>query len=174
MMQPEKEYAKALFLVSEERGGEDYLPYLRQLRDILREEPAYSRMMISPAISLREKKALILEAFSSMPQPVTSLLQILCDNDRFALLGDVINEYEALVRAAEGRAEAKIASAIPLTEAQKAAVIARLEAKLGKRLDPVFSVDPGLIGGIRAEVEGVTFDGTVKKTLSEAKDVMIG
>ena len=56
--------------------------------------------------------------------------------------------------------------------------IAELKEKLEKaekrQIDPVFRVDPTLIGGLIVEIDGKVYDGSVRSRLRDVKDVMIG
>ena len=45
---------------------------------------------------------------------------------------------------------------------------------MGKNVRAVYIIDESLIGGVKIEVEGKTFDGSIKHRLSEVKDVIIG
>ena len=175
MMEAEKEYALALFFALAEEGREEEgSENLSLIVSLLEEEPEYLSMLSSPALSMTEKKELISEAFGSMEETVLSLLMILCENGRIGLLPRVIGEYERLHRAASDEVEAVITSAVALTESQKEKLLSRLEEKLQKKVFPLYRLDPSLIGGVKVEADGVCFDGSVKKRLSEIKDVMIG
>ena len=53
-------------------------------------------------------------------------------------------------------------------------LVAKLEKVTGKKVNAFYFVDESLIGGLRIELDGKLYDGTVKKRLSEVKDVIIG
>ena len=57
-------------------------------------------------------------------------------------------------------------SAVPLTEEQKEALKARLEKISNKTIQLTLKVDPQVVGGIRAELEGRQLDGTLQERLS--------
>lgn len=66
----------------------------------------------------------------------------------------------------QGIAEAVVTSAVPLTEEQKEALKARLEKISNKTIQLTLKVDPQVVGGIRAELEGRQLDGTLQERLS--------
>ena len=176
MMQTEKEYAEALFmLAAEEQKTEEYSRSLGLIRSVVQENPTYPEFLASPAIPLSERLAALDEAFGdSVPEYVLSFLKLLCENGRIRLLEECIAEFEKLSMAFSNRIAARVFSAIPLDEDQKQALCAKLEKISGKIVEPEYTVDPSLIGGIKIEIEGKTYDGSIKHRLYDVKDVMIG
>ena len=71
------------------------------------------------------------------------------------------------------RTVAVITSATPLDEEQKQKVCEKFEKLTGKSIQAVYAVDESLIGGLKVEVEGKTYDGSIKHRLSDVKDVII-
>lgn len=176
MMQTDKEYAEALFmLIAEEEKLEEYTKALETVKNLIQENPEYTEFLASPAISLSERLQAIDEAFGeSMPEYIVSFLKILCENGRIRSLIGCIDEFGKLIMAVSNRTEASVVSAVPLSDEQKKAVCSKLEKITGKIIDPVYTVDESLIGGIKIEVEGKTFDGSIRHRLHDVKDVIIG
>lgn len=173
MAQTEREYAEALFSVAaEENSAEEYLQALITVKQLMQENPDYIEFLASPAIPLSERIGAVEEAFGSMPEYVVSFLKILCENGKIRTLFGCIDEFSALAAAFSNRAAAGIYSAIPLSDEQKKGVCAKLEKLTGKSIDPVYIIDESLIGGLKIEVDGKTFDGSIKRRLGEMKDVM--
>lgn len=176
MMQTDKEYAEALFmLVAEEQKLDDYTKALDTIRSLIEENPEYTEFLASPAIALSERLQAIDQAFGeSMPEYIVSFLKILCENGRIRSLIGCIDEFGKLVMAISNRTEANVVSAVPLSDEQKKTICSKLEKITGKIIDPVYTVDESLIGGIKIEVEGKTFDGSIRHRLQDVKDVIIG
>ena len=176
MMQTDKEYAEALFmLVAEEQKTAKYSEYLETIKSLILENPGYTEFLASPAIALSERLQAIDEAFGeSMPEYIVSFLKILCENGRIGSLLGCIDEFSKLAKAISNTAEAKIISAIPLSDEQKKAICAKLEKITGKAIDPVYTTDESLIGGVVIEVEGKIFDGSIRNRLQDVKDVITG
>lgn len=174
MIQTEREYAEALFtLAVEENAVEEYLDSLVTLKQLFDENPDYIEFLNSPAISLGERIASIDEAFDGrMPQYVASFIKVLCENGKMRTILLCIDEFETLARAFSNRAIATVYSAVELSDEQKDAVCKKLEALTNKRIDPIYIIDESLIGGMKIEVDGKTFDGSIKHRLGDIKDVM--
>ena len=174
MIQTEREYAEALFtLAVEENAVEDYLDSLVTLKQLFDENPDYIEFLNSPAISLGERIASIDEAFDGrMPQYVVSFIKVLCENRKMRTVMLCIDEFEILARAFSNRAIATVYSAVELSDGQKKAICKKLETLTNKRIDPIYIIDESLIGGMKIEVDGKTFDGSIKHRLGDIKDVM--
>ena len=141
---------------------------------VMRENPEYIEFLASPAIPLAERCSAIDKAFESLPENVVSFLKLLCENSRARSVCECIEEYKKLALAASGSVTATVTSAIELDENQKAKLIAKFEKVTGKKVNAFYTVDKSLIGGIRIELDGKLYDGSVAKRLSEVKDVIIG
>lgn len=175
MTQTEKEYAGALFeIAAQEQRTEEFGEALDTVDSVISESPEYIELLVSPAIPLRERIEAVEQAFGSLPTDVVSFLKLLCENGRIRSLPQCIEEYRRMAMALSGKAYAGIYSAVALSDEQKRAVCAKLEKMTGKKIEPVYTVDESLIGGLRIEIEGRTYDGSVRHRLQELKDVIIG
>ncbi len=174
MMQTEREYAEALFtLAAEEHAAEDYLRHLGTVKQLLEDNAEYIEFLASPAIPMSERIASLDEAFgNAMPEYIVSFLKVLCENGKVRTLFACIDEFEKLTMAFLGTTVATVYSAVPLSEEQKQGICRKIEQMTGKHVDPVYTIDESLIGGLKVEVDGKTFDGSIKHRLGEMKDVM--
>lgn len=176
MVQTSKEYAEALFSIASEEGKiEEYSSALVTIYRIAEDEPDYVEFLASPAIALSEKVTSIDEAFgNSFPEHIVSFLKVMCENGHARGLCDCIKEFAELTMSASGKAMAEVISATPLTDEQKSALTAKLSAMTKKTVEAIYTVDPDLIGGIKIEIEGKTYDGSINKKLQSIKEVIIG
>ena len=175
MKQTEIEYAEALFILAlEDNVTEEYAEHLRVINTLISENPDYLEVLFSPAIPLSDRLSAIDEAFSSMPENIVSFLKLLCENGHIRTVSLCIAEYERLLKQKLNTASANIFSAVELTEAQKQSVCKKLSDMTNKNREPRFILDPSLIGGIKIEIEGKTYDGSIKHRLHDIKDVITG
>ncbi len=174
MIQTEREYAEALFtLAAEENAIDEYLLSLGTVKQLFEENPDYIEFLASPALPLNERLASVDEAFEGrMPEYVVSFLKVLCENGKVGTVLDCIDEFTKLAMEFSNRTFANIYSAVSLSEEQKEAICKKLEKMTKKSIDPIYIIDESLIGGMKIEVDGKTFDGSVKHRLGEIKDVM--
>ncbi len=175
MIQTDKEYAEALFmLAAEENAAEEYLKCLGSVEKVIDDNPDYIDLLASPAIPLEERLQAIDEAFGDFPEHPLSFLKLLCETGNIRLLKDCICEYKRLYTESSDIVCATVYSAVELSTAQKDALCRKLEKQYGKQIDPTYLIDPSLLGGLKVEIEGKTYDGSVKRRLQDIKDVIIG
>ena len=118
------------------------------------------------------KPAQVADAFASLiKSPLTTeaknLIAVLIENRRVALLPEIGAQFLVLKNAQEGAANAHITSAFELSGAQVAELIAALEKKFGRKLNPTVTVDPSLIGGVRVVVGDEVLDTSVRAKLQQ-------
>ena len=68
-----------------------------------------------------------------------------------------------------GIVEARVTSAVPLSEEENSALRAKLAKISGKQVALIATVDPSLIGGVRVEMDGKRYDNTIQDRLGRLK-----
>ena len=63
---------------------------------------------------------------------------------------------------------------MPLDDAQRQALIAAFERKLGRTVLAETTVDPQLLGGVVVDVEGTVYDGSVRTQLQSLANRIAG
>lgn len=174
MIEVGKEYGAALFMLAcEENQQTAYANALENLKKAFLDQPEYFELISSPSIPLRERLGVIEETFAdALPEHVLSYVKLLCEKGRMSSFMESIEEYKALLNASEHIANAKITSAVELTEAEKANLIHRLEIQEKCKVHAEYCVDPSLLGGVIVEVDGKIMDGSLRHRLYEIKEVM--
>jgi F-type H+-transporting ATPase subunit delta len=98
-----------------------------------------------------------------------NLLRAVIDNGRLAALPAIAEQFHALVNARSGIADATIYSAFEISPAQLKDVVAALEKRFARKLNPSVTLAPELIGGIRVVVGDEVLDTSVKARLEQMK-----
>jgi len=75
---------------------------------------------------------------------------------------------------ASGRVRAQVTSAKELDEKQLKDIAKTLSEVVKKEVDVNVTIDPSLIGGVVAEIEGMIYDGSVKTQISRLKQSLKG
>lgn len=96
-----------------------------------------------------------------------NFLRLVVENKRLAALPEIARLFEEMKAAEEGVLEARITTAYPLSDAQLAALVARLEGRFGHKVTATQEVDPELIGGVVIHVGDEVLDASVRGKLAE-------
>jgi F-type H+-transporting ATPase subunit delta len=96
-----------------------------------------------------------------------NLIKLLVEYGRLALLPEVAQAFEELKAEDEGVLEAEITAAAKPTDSAIKALVKRLEAKFGKKIEASVKVDPELIGGIKIVIGDTVIDASVRGQLQE-------
>jgi F-type H+-transporting ATPase subunit delta len=127
----------------------------------------------SPRASDEQKLDLLLStAGSGMTEEGKNFLRLLLRNGRAELLPEISTLYEELKERDEGLLEANIASALPLSDEQLQALVAKLEGRFKRKIVAHATVDPGLIGGAVIRVGDEVLDGSVRGKLDAMAAVL--
>jgi F-type H+-transporting ATPase subunit delta len=105
----------------------------------------------------------------SLSEPAKNLLRTVIDNGRIPALPEIAAQFHALVNARSGVSDALIESAFPIEAAQLPGVVAALEKRFGRKLNPSVVIAPELIGGIRVTVGDEVLDTSVASRLDNMK-----
>jgi F-type H+-transporting ATPase subunit delta len=118
-------------------------------------------------VSARQLEALVLGvAGERLDGAARNFVQVLIENGRFDLIGEIRTQYEALRRDDEGVVEARIVSALPMSDEQIRELVAKLEARHQRQVRSKVEIDPHMIGGIMIVVGDKVIDGTVRGKLA--------
>jgi F-type H+-transporting ATPase subunit delta len=164
-------YGGSLYdLAVEENAAAAMLEELDGIRKIFKENPDYVRLLSEPSIPKAERLSLIDQAFDGQVHPyVNNFMKVLCKEGLIRELYGCIAQFRSRFYKDQNIAEATVTSAVPLSEKQISALQAKLEKLSGKTILLQQKVDAGVIGGLRVEVDGKQFDGTVENRISTVR-----
>jgi F-type H+-transporting ATPase subunit delta len=96
-----------------------------------------------------------------------NFLNLLAENHRLALLGDIAAAYALLRAEAERTIEIEVVSALPLTDEQRSALARALAKRFERTVQLKESVDPELIGGAVIRAGDLVIDGSLKSRVEQ-------
>lgn len=94
-----------------------------------------------------------------------NLIKMLIEYKRMSIIPAITCAFEALKSADEGVLEAKIISAIQLSQTEIVNLVNKLEAKFGKKITAKLAIDTEIIGGIKIIVGDTVIDASIKSQL---------
>lgn len=168
-----------LALETEKAGGTGYcrelLDQLQTVQQLFQENPDYIRLLEEPSIPRKTRLGLIEEAFGECAKEyLVNFLKLLCEGELLSEYAGCCQEYKQRFQKDHNIAEAHVTSAVDLSEAQKAALKAKLQEVWGKEIILITKTDPGLMGGMKVEIEGRQLDGTVRSRLEKLHKELSG
>lgn len=166
-------YAQALFeLARSVHRDHEVEAELENFSAALKADPGLDRLFSNPYLKTQEKRG-FLERLYAKKEDYSGLLldfyTVLLEKDRFALIHEVALAFKRIADEAQGQATATIRSAAPLSAAQEAAIVSRLEAMAGYKIAVKKEVDPSLIGGVVVRLKNKIIDGSVKSRIASMK-----
>lgn len=170
-----RRYAKALFDLAVEAGKVDpWAQALEALRKAVDSSPELRDLLASPVYTREQRQGLaarLAQALALDREPA-SLLALLADRNRLGYLAGVADHFGKLADEKLGRVRARVASAVPLAEAQAAALARRLAEASKAQVIVEHVVDPSLLGGVVAQVGSLVYDGSLRSQLEELRRAM--
>jgi F-type H+-transporting ATPase subunit delta len=168
-----RRYAEAIFdLADAEKAVDAYRASLDALAVAI--TPQVIRVLRDPSVPMKRRIAALDAATKAQPRAIRSVVLLLEQRDRIAILPDIAREFGELVDRRAGIIKAKITTAVPLDDAQRKAFVTRLEKSSGKRINASFAVDDGLIGGARVQLGDHLIDSSVRAQLAALRSQLAG
>jgi F-type H+-transporting ATPase subunit delta len=168
-----RRYARALHaLASEARRAEPVADELVAFDQLLGTAQELREALLRPWVKAATKRAIVLEVAERLGlSPLTrNFLALVAQRRRLDVLGEIIAAYRATIDEAAGRVRARVRSAAPLSDGERAALRERLGRRLGKTVLLDTEVDPGLLGGFVAEVGSRVLDMSVLGQLAALRE----
>ena len=168
-------YAEALFRVAQASDLNAWSRLVSSMAAIAA-NPVFRAFALNPKSADADVNAVFFSAIdktSSKPnsKPVDAeaknFIALLVKNGRLTLLPEIDEQFQVLKNAQEGAADAAIASAYAMSPAQVDELIVTLQKKFGRKLNPLVTVDPSLIGGVRVVVGDEVLDTSVRAKLQQ-------
>ncbi len=160
-----RRYATALFDVTHPRGDADAAGQeLEQFARLVADHPELSRVLETPLVPAPKKQAIITALLAKMggtSDEIRRLLLMLAERDRLAYLAHIAAAFADRLRASRNIVRARVVTAVPLADAQRAALEQALSKAAGAQLAVEAKVDPSIVGGVIARVGSMVFDGSV-------------
>ena len=159
-------YAEAVFKLASEGGALPAWSDALANIDGVVADARVQACISDPKVSASQLEGLVLSVVGdNLSGDARNLVQVLVQNNRLDLMPLIRSHYEALKRDKEGMLEAKIISALPMSDEQVKQLVAQLEKKYQRKVTAQVETDASLIGGVKIVVGDKVIDATVRGKL---------
>ena len=137
--------------------------------EILAELPDIKAEFVDPSVSVEKKHNVIDRVF---PREIRNVLKLLCDNNEFDYIDDVIEAYKEFTKHKTGKFFVTIFHVTPPTEEQLARIrdfIVNKFSVFREDIEIELKEDPSLIGGFVINAGGIEYDRSVRTRLREMR-----
>lgn len=170
-----RRYARALLGIGEEDSqSRRILGEVDRFAETMAESPLLRETLEAAHVNRRDKHA-ALEAVlaSSGFLPTTrNFLGLLVEKGRMNILPPVLAELRQMIERLEGIERVDVVVPMPLTDPQREALRAALEAQTGREVLLEETVDPGLLGGMVVKIGSTVYDGSARTQLRSIRETL--
>jgi len=168
-------YARALLNIAvETEQVEQYAEELSRMAKLFQEQHLLRLLLDSPTFALEKKTAILADIGVQMElsEGMKRYLKLLLKKGRVVYLPQIDKSYRKFADNLSGVVRADVTSAQKLTKERTTKIQQTMEKKTGKKIVLSIDTDKELIGGMRMQVGGKLFDGSLKTQLKRISDTL--
>ena len=164
-------YGQSLYdLAVEESLTDDILGEMESVKGIFDDNPDYITLLSEPSVPKNERLQLVDEALAGALTPYhLNFIKILIEKGLLREYSACFKRFRRSYNEDHGIADALVTSAVALDKSQLDQLRSKLEKISGKKIVLQQKTDPDILGGVRVDLEGQLFDGSVRGRLSELR-----
>lgn len=165
-----KTYGDALYeLAIEENKADAFLEEVTAVRQILKENEEFEKLMNHPKIRKEEKVEVMENVFKGkISDELLGFLVLVLQKERYRELDKIFQYFIQRVKELKGIGVALVTTAVELTEVQKKRIEERLlETTSYKEMEMHYAVDTGIIGGMVIRIKDRVVDTSVRTKLDK-------
>lgn len=156
-------YARAVYQLATDtasvEGWSDALGLMAAVAD----NAAMADVLDNPQLGRDQKGDLLIQVIGDkLTDQQKNLIKLMAENSRLQALPEVVDQFEIYRAEAEGKIDAEVVSAFPLSDEQEQVIAAALKTRLGREITLSTAVDESLIGGVVIKAGDIIIDGSMK------------
>lgn len=137
--------------------------------------PALQKLFASPVFTPDHKITVINALATKLKLQKTSIrfFAYLAESGRIRYVKEVQEAFLSLLAERQNRALARVTTASAMTAKDQAFIKKTLEALTGKQVDIDVQEDAALIGGLKAQIGSVVYDGSIKNQIDAMRNRLL-
>src|SRR6185312_2478806 len=158
----ERQAVRGQLIVADRNGDlENSEDELFRFARLVESSPELRNTLADRSIDLKRRQELVGDLLTGRATSATSLLAQRAVAARERTFGHTIEGYVTLAAAQKNRIVATVRVATPLSVDQRSRLQTSLSRQIGREVIIQEVIDPGVLGGVRVELGGEVFEGTV-------------
>ncbi len=169
-------YGSALFEAAlEEKHIDELYDEVISLKEILKENPDFSKLLNHPKLTKEAKEELMESVFEGRASAeLVGFLKIIIANDRYSEIFSILDYFIDEVKEYKGIGTAFVYTPFALSDAQKKAVEEKLLSTSGyKTMEMNYLIDESLIGGMVIRIGDRVVDSSIKSKLEALRKSLL-
>ena len=163
-----KRYAKALIESAVESNLlEETYSEINSFKDMLKNSKQLSDYLLNPTISKENKGNLIIKILGDDYPNLINLVNLLTINNRLDELENIADSFNVLYVKRKGIIEARITSAVPISNDLETEVVKYLESIKKGQINLTKKIDKSIIAGFVLDFDDTQFYASAKKKLNK-------
>jgi F-type H+-transporting ATPase subunit delta len=173
-----RRYATALVEAAAKEGAErveKVADEIQRTAALLGGSPDLKNVLLNPVFTPAER-AKVLEAVMqklALSDLVRRFLKLLVDGDRIGELNAIARAVRRMADLRAGIVRAEVTAASALSPDAVASLRRALEKRTGRQVELELSIDPSLLGGVRARIGSTVIDGTLRSQLEQLREGLL-
>jgi len=172
-----KNYADALIQI----GNEGLIPLdkladeLKKINDTFNDSQDLRNVLSNPSFTDDVKSDILESIFKDkIDNHLVSFLKILVTKKRIGEFGEIYSDFVNKLNKIRNIQPVVVVSAVELNDGYKTGITEKLNAKLGKTVEPVWQVDESIIAGITVKINDDIIDMSLKNRIDNlSKSLML-
>jgi F-type H+-transporting ATPase subunit delta len=169
-----KRYARAVFEIALENNELDKWQKDLTIMAGLRDDPVLLTLLQSPKLTFIQKQQLIDERIGPVSPMAHNLAYLLMSRNKMDIIKEIVEQYHHLIDVRQGTLHAMVTTAVPLEQADREKMRVSLQNLIGKQVILETVVDPSIVGGFVARINGTLLDGSTRSKLMALKRELVG
>jgi F-type H+-transporting ATPase subunit delta len=159
-------YAEAVFRLAKQTNSFENWSGMLKFAVAVVKDKAMQSYLRNPKLTSDQIGGLVVSVCGErLSTAARNFIKVLAENDRLTALPEIGDMFEKRRAEEEGVIDAKICSAFPLTDAQLHDLVGAVETRFKRKINPIVSTDPELIGGVRVIIGDEVIEASVRGKL---------
>ena len=163
-------YAKAMYdIANEENSINDVLKDMNLIKELYGVSLDFKNLLSNSQINYKDKKMAILSLLENSNIITEKLIDLLINNKRVPIIGDIAISFIQLYNKQNDIKEATLITASPINEDLKSIILSKINTSDSKSISLTNIIDSSIIGGFIIRFDGKEYNASMKQNLNNLK-----